>query len=72
MDRATFDAHAHRAVNEPVPCDDSPLDGLTPDEAALARHLRGLAQGRLEQEFLPDRVVGDAVQDWLAGNAEAR
>ena len=72
MDRATFDAHAHRAVNEPVPCDDSALDGLTPDEAALARHLRGLAQGRLEQEFLPDRVVGDAVQDWLAGNAEAR
>jgi hypothetical protein len=72
MDRATFDAHAHLAVSEPVLCDDSALDGLTANEAALAQHLRGLAQGRLEQEFLPDSVVSDAVQDWLAGNSDTR
>jgi hypothetical protein len=72
MDRTTFDAHAHLAVSEPVPCDDSALDGLTALEAALAQHLRGLAQGRLEQEFLPDLVVVDAVQAWLAGSAVAR
>lgn len=72
MDRATFDAHAHLAVSEPVPCDDSALDGLTAPEAALAQHLRGLAQGRLEQEFLPDRVVGDAMQAWLSSNTIAR
>jgi hypothetical protein len=72
MDRATFDAHAHLAVSEPVSCDDSALDGLTALEASLAQHLRGLAQGRLEQEFLPDLVVVDAVQAWLAGSAVAR
>jgi hypothetical protein len=72
MDRATFDAHAHLAVSEPVPCDDSALDGLTAPEAALAQHLRGLAQGRLEQEFLPEWVVVDAVQAWMAGSAVAR
>jgi hypothetical protein len=72
MDRATFDAHAHLAVSEPVFCDDSALDGLTALEASLAQHLRGLAQGRLEQEFLPDLVVVDAVQAWLAGSAVAR
>ena len=72
MDRTTLDAHAHRAVSEPVPCDDSALDGLTAPEAALAQHLRGLAHGRLEQEFLPGWVVVDAVQAWLAGSAVAR
>ena len=72
MDRATFDAHAHWAVSEPVPCDDWALDTLTPPEAALAQHLRGLAQGRLEQEFLPDRVVGEAVRGWLSRNADAQ
>jgi hypothetical protein len=72
MDRATFDAHAHQAVNEPVPCDDPSLDALTPPEAALVQHLRGLAQGRLEQEFLPDRVVDDAVQGWLTESAGAQ
>jgi hypothetical protein len=72
MDRATFDAQAHQAVNEPVPCDDLSLDALTPPEAALVQHLRGLAQGRLEQEFLPDRVVDDAVQGWLTESAGAR
>jgi hypothetical protein len=72
MDRATFDAQAHRAVSEPVPCDDSALDGLTAPEIALAQHLRGLAHGRLEQEFLPDGAVVDAVQAWLAESAVAR
>lgn len=72
MDRATFDAHAHRAVSEPVPCDDPALDGLIAPETALAQHLRGLVHGRLEQEFLPDGVVVNAVQAWLAGSAVAR
>ena len=72
MDRATFDAHAHLAVSEPVPCDALALDALAPDEAALAQHLRGLAQGRLEQEFLPDQVVDEAVKGWFSGNADAQ
>ena len=66
MDRATFDAHAQWAVREPVACDEPALKGLTPAEAALAQHLRGLAWGRLEQEFLPAPVVGEAMRAWLA------
>jgi len=72
MDRPTFDAHAHLAVPEPVPCDDSALAALTELETALAQHLRGLAQGRLEQEFLPTRVVQVAVLRWLDESAGAR
>lgn len=72
MDRSTFDAHAHLAVNEPVPCDDLPLDALLPQEAALARHLRSLSRGRLEQEFLPTQTVANAALRWLAASACAK
>ncbi len=65
MDRATFDAHAHLAVHEPVPCNDLPMDALTPQEGALAEHLRGLALGRLEQEFVAGPAVAAAVANWL-------
>jgi hypothetical protein len=71
MDRATFDTHAVLAVNEPVPCDELALEALTPQEAALAQHLRGLAQGRVEQEFLPTEVVHAAVAAWLIGKSGA-
>ena len=67
MDRATFDTCADLAVNEPVPCDALPLDALPPPEAALLQHLRGLAQGRLEQEFLPAETVAAALQAWTNG-----
>ena len=67
MDRATFDAHAHLAVNEPVPCDGLPIDSLTPQEGALAEHLRGLTLGRLEQEFLAEQAVAAAVAKWVDG-----
>ena len=65
MDRATFDAHAHLAVNEPVPCDDLAHSALQPPEAALAEHLRGLALGRVEQEFVAEPAVAKAVSDWV-------
>lgn len=67
MDRATFDTCAELAVNEPVPCDALPLDALHPPEAALVQHLRGLARGRLEQEFLPAEAVAAALQAWADG-----
>ena len=69
MDRATFDAHAMLAVHEPVPCDALALDALTPQEAALTRHLQRLAQGRVEQEFLPAEAVHAAVAAWLGGRS---
>ena len=64
MDRATFDTCADLAVSEPVPCDALPIDTLLAQEAALAEHLRGLAQGRLEQEFVPAQLVAEAVAQW--------
>lgn len=64
MDRATFDAHAERAVAEPVPASDLLPDRLHPHEAALAQHLRTLEKGRLEQEFLPVETVAAAFATW--------
>jgi hypothetical protein len=61
MDRATFDAHAECAVTEPVHASDVLPGSLHPHEIALAQHLRTLAKGRLEQEFLPVDVVAGAV-----------
>lgn len=65
MDRATFDAHQHRAVAEPVPAD-APASGLLrPEEAELMHYLCGLDKGRLEQEFLPGACVARAVEHWM-------
>ncbi|MGP1684812.1 MAG: Wadjet anti-phage system protein JetD domain-containing protein, partial [Giesbergeria sp.] len=64
MDRDTFDAYAHLAVNEAVACDALPFDALHPHEAALAQHLRSLERGRLEQEFLPAHAVAAALRGW--------
>lgn len=64
MDRATFDAHAERAVAEPVSASEALPGNLHPHEAALAQHLRTLEKGRLEQEFLPVAAVVAAVQGW--------
>ncbi|MCZ2406739.1 MAG: DUF2220 family protein [Burkholderiales bacterium] len=65
MDRACFDAHAAHAVAEPAPA--PPPATLLPDEMALDAHLRTLAHGRLEQEFLPPALVARALQDWHKG-----
>ena len=62
MDRATFDAHAERAVAEPVQASELSQSGLLAHEVALAQHLRTLDKGRLEQEFLPAEAVACAVR----------
>lgn len=64
MDRATFDAHGHLAVAEPVHAAEPGSDRLRPGEAALGQHLRTLNKGRLEQEFLPAEAVHLAVRAW--------
>jgi hypothetical protein len=68
MDRATFSAHQHLAVTEPVHAPQSACGALHPDEAALAEHLRAQARGRLEQEFLPTDTVHRAVRTWVNDN----
>ena len=64
MDRATFDAHAERAVAELVQASELSQSGLLAHEVALAQHLRTLDKGRLEQEFLPAEAVACAVRQW--------
>lgn len=67
MDRATFDAHAHLVVPEPVATDGEPSGVWMPAEAELNQHLRTLARGRLEQEFLSPQAVADTVTQWRWG-----
>ncbi len=64
MDAATFSAHQHLAVAEPVHAPESACDTLPPDEAALMVHLRAHEKGRLEQEFVPADAVHSAVCAW--------
>ena len=64
MDAATFSAHQHLAVTEPVHAPESGCDTLQPDEAALMVHLRAQEKGRLEQEFLPANAAHSAVCAW--------
>ena len=65
MDRATFDAHAHAAVAEPLLAPNPESGALPPDQADLDAHLRSLDQGRLEQEFIIPAAVKSAVHGWL-------
>ena len=57
MDRATFDAHPHAAVAEPLlaPCPEP--GALLSAPAELDAHLRTLDRGRLEQEFIAPAAV---------------
>ena len=65
MDAATFSAHQHLAVAEPVHAPEYACDTLPPNEAALMGHLRAQDKGRLEQEFLPAEAVHNAVCGWV-------
>ena len=68
MNRATFSAHQHLAVAEPVHAPEPISGAQTPEEAALQAHLRAQARGRLEQEFLPTDTVHRAVRTWVNDN----
>ena len=65
MDAATFSAHQHLAVAEPVHAPDTVAGTWTPKEEALALHLRAQDKGRLEQEFLPAEAVHSALRAWV-------
>lgn len=66
MDQAVFDAHSELAVEEDTPASVEPPEGLTVNEQALYRRLRGLKKGRLEQEFLDPEAVAAAFARWAA------
>lgn len=65
MDRTTFDANGHLAVPEPVHAAAPPFGALQPEQTALDQYVRTLTRGRLEQEFLPQPCVTQAIQRWL-------
>lgn len=65
MDATSFTSHSPQAVAEPVHAPLELLQPLPPEESAFAMHLRTLARGRLEQEFLPAPLVASALQHWL-------
>ena len=67
MDQATFDAHPHLAVVEPVHATGSLFN--EPADVALDAHLRTLEKGRIEQEFLPNPQVHKAVRDWASSTS---
>lgn len=65
MDEASFAAHRHLAVAEPVHAQIPSSGVLLPGELAFDQRLRTLDAGRLEQEFLPLPAVISAMNDWL-------
>ena len=65
MDNATFYAYQTMAVAEPARAPASVSGVLLPEEMALDALLREQERGRLEQEFLPDVAVHNAVRGWV-------
>lgn len=65
MDLATLEKYQESlAVIERVPFGDESPEGLTEAESNLFDVLRRSDRGRLEQEFLPEQIVGEAVLRW--------
>ena len=72
MDKAVFDAHSERAVAEDLAAPIDPPEGLTEDERALYRRLRGLTKGRLEQEFISPETVARALSPWITSSPDTQ
>lgn len=66
MSRSLFDLYSpNNAVPEPtVAQKDLPI-GLNEEESCLYKHLLGLGKGRLEQEYIPEHEVKNALASWM-------
>jgi hypothetical protein len=65
MDQPLFEGLAETlAVPEPITAGAIPPATLTDSEQAFYQHLTQQTKGRIEQEFLPQRVVADAMSRW--------
>ncbi|MEL7936156.1 Wadjet anti-phage system protein JetD domain-containing protein [Pseudomonas delhiensis] len=65
MERELFDQHSlGSAVAEPAKAQELAPQGLTTDEADFYRYLLAQERGRLEQEYLPRRLVELAISKW--------
>lgn len=65
MDQPLFERFSGTlAVPEPINAGPVPPDELTGTEQAFYQHLIDQAKGRVEQEFLPQSVVAEALSRW--------
>ncbi len=68
MSAALFDHYAYNnAVVEPVVAQRKAPTGLTESEADLYQYLLEQEKGRLEQEYLPEQEVHEALYAWADG-----
>ncbi len=66
MDQPLFERFSEtRAVPEPINAGPVPLDELTGTEQVFYQYLLDQAKGRIEQEFLPQSVVAEALSRWV-------
>jgi len=65
MTREVFGHHLAKTVPEPVPARSSPPQLLMTQERDLYFHLLTCERGRLEQEFLADVWIANAIEEWI-------
>ncbi len=65
MEPALFDQYADKAVEEPVVASIEPPSNLLSLERQFYEKLLSVEKGRLEQEFIPSKVVKSALANWL-------
>ena len=70
MTTATYDRFAASAVREPVVAGSETPVGLEDSERKLYEYLIRQERGRLEQEFLPEEYVHEAILNWAEGVSE--
>lgn len=68
MTSEVYERFANAAVPEPVVADTETPLGLTSSEQSLYQRLLNESCGRLEQEFLPERVVRNTILNWAKGS----
>ena len=64
MDRHLFDTCRDSSVTETSPAPVLPRERLTPCEQDFYRYLRGLAKGRVEQEFVSPEKIVTTLEHW--------
>jgi hypothetical protein len=64
MTEEVFSANEKQAVVEAVPMGGAVRESLTEEEAGLLEKLKGKERGRLEQEFLSEKLVRSTLKEW--------
>ncbi len=65
MTKAVFFKYEQSTVPEPHPASPTPPEGLTEEENHLYNQLLQMEKGRLEQEFLNEKLVAQTITEWV-------